>query len=311
MGAKRNAGDWGLFALLTLLWASAYAFTRLAVNTGAPEAGLPPALIIPTRLSLGAIILITAMYLSGHRFPPFSETRQWLMMAAMGLVGTAAPFFAITTAQQTVDSSLAALYVAAAPLFVGAMAHFAFADDRMTSQKALGLAVGFAGVAVLFGPDAISAFGSASMTAQALCLLATAFYATSTIIARGAPPIPTTVFAAGFVTIAALLSLPMLAVVDWNGLSPAPMSIAGVIALAVGPTATASLMYMMLVRRTSATFLSLTGYAIPIVAVLIGLVAFGETPSWNMALAFALILGGVWLSQRPSQKALSAAEPAK
>ena len=37
----RSASDWALFALLTLFWAGAYALTRVAVDKGNPDAGLP------------------------------------------------------------------------------------------------------------------------------------------------------------------------------------------------------------------------------------------------------------------------------
>ena len=39
----RSASDWALFALLTLFWAGAYALTRVAVDKGNPDMGLPVA----------------------------------------------------------------------------------------------------------------------------------------------------------------------------------------------------------------------------------------------------------------------------
>ncbi|MCA8901164.1 MAG: EamA family transporter, partial [Hyphomonas sp.] len=47
-----------------------------------------------------------------------------------------------------------------------------------------------------------------------------------------------------------------------------------------------------------ATFLSLTGYSIPVMAAILGFFLFGETQSWLAMLAFAMILGGVWLARR-------------
>ncbi|MHA7899484.1 MAG: DMT family transporter [Henriciella sp.] len=305
MTQTRNSVDWILFAALTALWSSAYAFTRLAVNQPDLSAGLPPQFIIPMRLSGGAAILLLIAFMSGQKWPAVSDYKSWAAMAVMGLFGTAAPFLLITTAQQTVDSSLAALYVAAAPLFVAVMAHLAFHDDQVTPRKALGIAIGFAGVAVLFGPEAVASFGSASVTAQAFCLVATFCYALSTITARFARNIPPFVFSAGFVTIAALASLPLLATVDYPALHPEPSAIAGLVGLAIGPTAAASILYMIVVRRTSASFVSLTGYAIPVFSAFVGYLAFGEVQSWNALLAFALILGGVWTAQRSAAAALA------
>lgn len=294
----RTPTDWLFFLILTALWGSAYGFTRLAVSQSEPEFGFPPEFIIPVRLTAGAFVLLLVARLSRQVWPPFRAWKSWIAMAVMGILGTAAPFLLITNAQQTVDSSLAALYVAAAPLFVSVMAHFLFHDDRFSWGKAGGVAIGFVGVAVLFGPEAITAFGSASVLAQAQCLLATAFYALSTVTARYAREIPPFVFAAGFLCFGALASWPLLFFVDTEAVTPSVGAITGIIGLAIGPTAMASVFYMMLIQRTSATFLSMTGYTIPIFSAVVGFLAFQEVQSWNAVLAFILILGGVWISQR-------------
>lgn len=303
MASKREPLDWALFAALTALWGSAYAFTRLAVSQNDPSLGFPPEFIIPVRLTAGAFVLLIVAAATRQAWPPLSHWKMWAAMAVMGIAGTATPFFLITTAQQTVDSSLAALYVAAAPLFVSVMAHFAFNDDAMTLNKTLGIIVGFAGVAVLFGPEAISSFGSASVVAQALCLMATFCYALSTITARFAREIPPFVFAAGFLSFGAVASWPLLLSVETAALTPSSSAIAGLFGLAIAPTAMASVLYMMLIKRTSATFLSLTGYTIPVFSAVVGYFAFAEVQSWNAFVAFALILGGVWTAQRSAPKA--------
>lgn len=298
MSARPSLTDWFLFAVLSLIWAGAYALTRLAVSTGAPAEGFPPNVIISIRLTIGAVCLFVIAAFSGQKWPALSDYRSWIAIAAMGIVGTAAPFFLITVAQKTVDSSLAALYVAGSPLFVATLAHIVFHDEPMGIRKALGIAVGFAGVAVLLLPDAMASLKSASVIAQAMCLLATLFYASSSIIARYARHIPPLVFAAGFVGFGAAATWPALIGTDWQALTPSTSAIIGVIGLALGPTALASALYMVLIQRTSATFLSLTGYTIPIISALIGYIAFKEVHGWDAILAFVLILTGVWLAQR-------------
>lgn len=298
MNGSRKPLDWLIFAVLSVLWASAYAFTRIAVSKDAPELGFPAYVIIPARVTIGALILLSVAFISRQKWPPLRDWRKYLVMAVLGIIGTAAPFFLITSAQQTVDSSLAALYVAAAPLFIGVMAHFVFTDDRITPRKGIGLMVGFSGVAVLFGRDAIAAFGSATVIAQVMLLVGTSFYAIATITARFGKDIPPLVFAAGFVSIAALVSWPMLLLTDLSVLTPSTEAIIGVIGLGIAPTALASILYMILIARTSATFLSLTGYTIPVISVVIGYLAFDEVRHWSAFVAFGLILAGVFLAQR-------------
>lgn len=309
MQTHRTLVDWALFAFLSLLWASAYGFTRLAVSQSAPEQGFPPEFVIPARLFIGAVLLLIAAWFSKQSWPPLRDYKSWLAMTIMGISGTTLPFWLITTAQQTVDSSLAALYVAAAPLFVASMAHFLFADDRLTTGKTLGILVGFVGVAVLFGPSVLSSLKSASALAQGLCLFATFFYAVSTITARYARDIPPFIFAAGFVSIGTVLALPLLLYVDFEALSPSPSAIAGLVGLGIAPTALASFLYVALVKRTSATFLSLTGYTIPIISALIGYLAFAEVQSWNAVIAFTLILFGVWLARNSGKSVTEKTAP--
>ena len=303
MQSQRTATDWTLFAILTTIWAGAYAMTRVAVQKSNPEFGLPVEVVLSGRLTIGAVLLTLAMLLSGQRWPALKDGKRWAAIIGMGVVGMTLPFYLITTAQKTVDSSLAALYAAGAPLFVGAGAHWLFRDERMTTQKAIGILIGFAGVGVLFGPDAIRTWGSASVAAQFVLLLATTGYAAATLIARAAPKMPPLAFASGYVTAAALCSWPLLLSADLSNLSPNASAIAAVIGLGIGPSSIAAMLYLVVVNRAGANFLALTGYSIPIVSVVMGYIFFKETQDWNAVFAFALILVGVWLAQRSGPKA--------
>ena len=297
MNKSRNLTDWLLFGAVSLLWAGAYALTRGATFG---ETGLPVGLIVPARLTIGAIILNMILFATGRRYPPLSDRKRWAAMAGMGLLGMTGPFFLITIAQKTVDSSLAALYVAAVPIFVVLGANFMFKDEKLTARISVGISVGFLGVIALFGPDAYKNFGSASTIAQLLLLVAAVLYASSTLLARAAPKIDSLVFATGFVTLAAIMSLPMLIMVDWQTLHLSPAPVLSVIGLGIGPSALASILYMVIVQRAGATFLALTGYLVPVLSAIIGFIIFREVQSWNALIAFALILSGVWLAQ--SQK---------
>lgn len=232
MNTSRDLTDWLLFAAVSFLWAGAYALTRGATFG---QDGLPVSLIVPARLIIGAIILNAVVFATGRHYPLLSDHKRWAVMAGMGLLGMTGPFILITIAQKTVDSSLAALYVAAVPIFVALGANFMFKDEKLTARVSIGISVGFLGVIALFGPDAYKNFGSASTLAQLFLLLAAMLYASSTLLARAAPKIDSLVFAAGFVTLAAIMSLPMLTMVDWPSLklTPAPVLSVGFIMTAV------------------------------------------------------------------------------
>lgn len=299
---SRTPLDWGLFVFVTIMWAGAYALTRVAVDKGDPSAGLPVIYVLSGRLTIGAVALIGLMLVMGQRLPSFKNRKAWLFICMMGCVGSVAPFYLITTAQQTVNSSLAALYTSAAPIFVALGANLFFADERLTKRSGLGITLGFAGVVVLFGPSAISGEGSGALIAQILLLIATLFYSSATLLARAAPSVEPIAFAAGFVSVGAIISWPLALMAEPEGLEIGARHWAAVIALGLGPTAIAQALYMIIIQRSGATFLSLTGYTIPIASAIIGWFAFRETQSWNAVLAFVMILGGVWLARRPAKR---------
>lgn len=294
--AGRPALDWVLFGLLSLVWAGAYPLTRLAVGKGV-ETGLPAEWVLPGRLCIGALFLWTVLIASRKHLPPLSDRKRWTAIVGMGLVGSIIPFFFITTAQETVDSSLAALYTAASPVFVAIGANLLFAEEKMTARTGFGVVLGFAGVAVLFGPDALQGLGSASVIAQVFLLIATLAYALSTLIARGAPPMDAIVFATSYATVSALVSLPLALTVDPATVSATWVNWLAVLGLGIGSSGIAQVLYMLLVTRAGATFVSLNGYAIPVLSAAFGWIFFQEVQSWNAVAAFILILGGVWLAR--------------
>lgn len=296
MIAGRPALDWLLFGALSLVWAGAYPLTRVAVGKGL-DTGLPAEWVLPGRLCIGALFLWAVFLASRKHLPPFRDRRRWLSIAGMGIVGSVIPFFFITTAQETVNSSLAALYTAASPVFVAIGANLLFAEERMTTRTGLGVVLGFIGVAVLFGPDALQGLSSASVIAQLFLLAATLAYALSTLIARGAPPMEAIVFATSYATVSALTSLPLVLTVDPATVSATWINWLAVLGLGLGSSGIAQVLYMTLIARAGATFVSLSGYSIPVISAGLGWVFFREVQSWNAVLALALILGGVWLAR--------------
>jgi drug/metabolite transporter (DMT)-like permease len=288
--------DWVLFGALSLVWAGAYPLTRLAVGKGL-DTGLPAEWVLPGRLCIGACVLWIVLLATRKHLPPLSDRRRWASIVGMGIVGSVIPFFFITTAQETVDSSLAALYTAASPVFVAIGANLLFAEEKMTAGTGIGVLLGFAGVAVLFGPDALEGLGSASVVAQLFLLIATLAYALSTLIARGAPPMDAIAFATSYATVSAMTALPLVLTVDAASVSASWVNWLGVLGLGLGSSGIAQVIYMTLIARAGATFVSLSGYSIPVISAVLGWIFFQEVQSWNALVAFILILGGVWLAR--------------
>ena len=72
---------------------------------------------------------------------------------------------------------------------------------------------------------------------------------------------------------------------------------AGLAYLAIFPTAIATILLTVLIRRAGPPFLSLVNYQVPIWAVIFGAVILDESLPGHFLLALGVILGGLFLSQ--------------
>ena len=205
-GAVRN---WGLLLALVAMWGSSFMFIKIGIAT------VPPVTLVAARLVLGAVILYTIMRARGLVLPP--PDRRWLPYIALAILGNCLPFFLIAWGQQFIDSALAGILISIMPLATLVLAHFFIAGDRMTVHKAMGFAIGFAGIVVLMGPAALAGLGGAAGTAlaQAAVLAGALCYAGNSVLARRTIAGDFLVASTAVLIAAAVLMLPVALVVDY------------------------------------------------------------------------------------------------
>ncbi len=298
--------DWLLFFLLVGLGGSSFALIRAAIET------IPPVAVSVGRLWIAAAMLFIIMRMKNRKWPPLMAGarphRLWAWMAAIGAVGYTAPFLIFPWAQQFVPSGLAGVYMAFMPLWTLGLAYF-FADERLTPQKIIGFGLGFVGVAILVGPDALNRQESSSLLAEAMLLLATLCYAASAVMSRRAPAARPRAFSAGIVLMGAIFATPaLLAAGELNTAEWSVKSIVAVIALGVGPTGLAGVIIIVLIRRVGAGFMALANYLTPIWAIIVGGLAFGERLAPSTFIALAVIFAGVAISQRRGRAVIEAGD---
>lgn len=292
--------DWGLLALLGLIWGGSFLGVELALDS------LPPLWVAAGRISLAAGLLVGAAYLTGDRLPGIATATQrriWLHCIGMGLFTNAIPFSLLSWGQQVVTSGFAGITMAVVPLFVLPLSHFLVPGERLSLARVIGFLTGFAGVVMLVGGDRLlspssEAGGMLLFTAQLACVGASCCYACGSIITRLCPPVSTLSFAAAGLLCASITILPLA--IFTHGI-PAPVSATswtGVLFLALLPTGLATILLTILVRRAGPPFLSLVNYQVPVWAVLIGIAILDETLPGHFVMALATILIGLAISQR-------------
>ncbi len=293
----RPLGHWLMLFALVVMWGSSFALTDIALSSVSAES------VVAARIVIAGLVLVALVMATGRRIP--LDGRLWGFFAVMAVLGNCLPYWLITWGQETVDSGLAGILMAVMPLVTLVLAHFFVAGERMNWAKAAGFALGFIGIIVLMGPEAllkIEGHGSA-LLAELAIIGGAACYAANTIVARHCPLRDGLIAAAGTALAANLVLLPVTGGELSANLQELDLPAVWAIALlGVVSTALAPVLYFRVIRLAGPTFLSLINYLIPVWAVFVGMMFLGETPAWTALAALALILGGIAVSQSRSAR---------
>jgi drug/metabolite transporter (DMT)-like permease len=295
MPAKAQPIDWLILAALTTAWGASFAMTKVAV------AELDAAWVMALRLVVAALVLVPYALASGQSLA--APRAVWAKFLWLGLIGHAAPFFLVTWGTHFVASGISGLLMGAIPLFLVVLAHFTLPEERLTAPKALGFVLGFAGIVVLIGPARIlnlSISGDA-LKGELAILAGCVCYAVHAVSAKRLgfeQPLKQT---ASVCLLGAVMGLAFAGLTSPAGLAGKPaVAYWAVAGLGILPTALATLMAYRLMASAGPSFVSYANYLVPAFALLLGAAAFGETLSWNVLAALALILGGIAISRMPS-----------
>lgn len=297
-GARADALSWAFLLALGVIWGASFSATSVAVEE------TPPLTVAAARLGIGAVLLmaVSVVATGGPPAPRGREGRRfWAFAFAAAAFSNAVPFALLAWAQGGgVDSGLAAIFMAATPLIVLPLAAWFAPGDRMTVIKTIGFCIGFLGVAVLIGVDALSGLGgdASEVLMQLACLAAASCYAIGAVALKRARVTDPIGFAALTLVLAALIAAPLALIfeqpweVAWTGDALLALGYLGAL-----PTALAMLMLLTVIRRAGPTFLSMVNYMVPLWGMAFGVVFLKEDAPPSAPIALALILTGVAVSQ--------------
>ncbi len=289
---------WVGFWLLALIWGSSFLFIRIGVEE------IPPFQLVFLRTGIAALGFHLMLALRGKRIPLDGRSLGTLLF--LGLVNTLIPFALITWGETRIESGLASVLQATAAFFTLLIAHFSFADERITWRKLSGLLVGFLGVVVLASRSA-GAGGAQSdplgqLLGQAAIIGASFCYGVGGVYGRKAMQqrLEPMMVAAGTMSVAAVFSgiitwvAPLLGGPPPVGLGQlAPTVLGATLALGLVNTFGAYLLFYPLVVVLGATRTSMVTYVIPAVGLALGALVLGEALDLRLLLGALLILGGI------------------
>ncbi|NIZ61489.1 EamA family transporter [Sedimentitalea sp. CY04] len=284
---------WLMIAVLGLTWGGTFMVVEIALR------GITPFWLAAARIGLGALVTSTIWQLRGGKLfaqrPTGSHIRT---LAVIGVFSSAMPFMLLNWGQQYVTSGFAGVSMASVALFVLPLAHFFVPGEHLTWRRTLGFLIGFVGVSILIGGQALSSSGAEmELAGRIACMAAACCYACSVILMRRLPAVNAIGLAAVLLLIGSLVAIPVALIVEGPPPALDGETLIATLVLALIPTAGANMLRVAVVRSAGPVFATLVSYQVPLWSVLLGTLFLAEPLPSTLLWALGLILCGMGLSQ--------------
>ncbi|MEY8841311.1 DMT family transporter, partial [Cribrihabitans sp. XS_ASV171] len=245
-----------------LIWGGSFLAIRVALD----EISVPAAVFHRVFWAMLALWLAVA----AMRLPVPRDPRVWGAFLVMGLLNNVIPFGLMAWGQLHIETGLTSILNAATAVFGVIVASMIFADERLTPQRAVGVTLGFIGVATAIGLSSLTQFDPRSL-AQLAVLGGTVSYALAGAWARttlsGLSP---QVAAAGMLTGSTVILAPMTLFLEgFPSLALSPETWLAIAYYALIATAGAYLLYYRVLGMAGSGNLMLVTLVIPPVAILL------------------------------------------
>ena len=282
--------DYALLVFLALIFGSSFMFTNISVSQ------IPPLTVAASRLALACIVVVPVMLFKRQSLSFSLQTWFWIALAA--LLGNAIPFSLISWGQIRVDAGLTSIFMAIMPLTTILLAHWLTQDEKLNRHRLIGVIFGMVGVAVLFGWQSLSTLGDQTLRQLAI-VLATVCYALNSIITKKLTALPRYAIIVAILLCGAIQLVPISLALEqpWT-VNPDRSVWVSLIALAIGPTALATLIILVIIDRRGASYLRQINFLVPVFGVLLAALFLNETLPANGYIALVLIFIGLAISRR-------------
>src|SRR6478736_5937583 len=287
MNERSNRIDWLVFFALGFMWGSSYLFIKLAVDDFGTFT------LVALRLLVGALLLWAVVRLAHQPLP--RESRVYGHLFVMAIVNITIPFLLITWAEQSVESSLAAILTAPVPLFAIVLSAIFLTDEPIRVNGLVGLLIGFVGVVIITSPGLTQAGGTP--VAEPALLGAAFSYACGAVYSRrnvrGLAPMIPAVFQVSFAAIITGV-IALLFEHPWTA-TPDAEAIFSILWLGILGSGLAYLAVFRLFQHWGATRTTLVAYLIPVVGIVLGYLVLSEPIDARLIFGTALVIAGVGL----------------
>lgn len=247
------------------------------------------------RMTLGALLCVLLVLALRVRLPWHSAARRCYAAAALGLYGC---MIGVYWAVQYVPSGLVAVLFGITPLIAGVLAALLLGERTLTPLRALGVVIGVAGLALIFGAD-LTGYPHAGAGITVL-LGAVAVYSLSMVLVKrsGAALHPLAQTTGGLLVALPCYLLTWLLIDGghWPQAIPARTGLA-ILYLAVLGSVVGFLCYFYALKHLPTAAVALVSLITPVLALQLGSVANAEHVPPEVWLGTAVVLVGLAVYQ--------------
>ena len=281
-----------LFLACGIAWGIPYFFIKVAAED------FSTSMVILSRVVIGAAVLTPIAIKRGAFIPAI---KAWKASLAFALFEMAGPWWLVTAAEKGhISSGLAGLLIATVPFFAMAVTYYYLRDKSAVHKKNIvGLAIGFVGIFLLVGIDAIT-HNLELVWVGAVILAAVGYAIAPAIAAKEAPGVDLVgVLAVSMIFVALIYVVPALmnplaagvTTPSWEGW--VALGMLGVVCSAI-----AFVLFFALMAEIGFSRASLITYVNTAVAILLGILFAGEPFTIGMLVGFPLVAFGSYLASR-------------
>ena len=284
--ASMTGTAWLMMLALAAVWGGSFFFVEVALTEETPLT------IVLHRVFWAVPVLGVVLWWKGLALP--RDPRVWGAYLVMGALNNVIPFSLIVWGQKYLEGGLASILNGMTAMFGAVVAGLLLADERLTTGKIAGAALGLVGVAVIVGPEVLAGLDLRDL-AQIAILGATLSYAFASVWGKVAlKGIAPEVNAFGMLTGSTVLMLPLALIVEGVPTLDYSWAVWGsLLGIAWLATSFAYLLYFGILVRAGAANLMLVTLMVPPFAVGLGAAFLGERLPPVAWIGFALIALGL------------------
>ncbi len=278
-----------------VLWAISFVATKVALEAA------PPLVVVTLRLLIAAVCFVPWVVATGGP-RGLGGPRTFGMLFVLSLFGTTLHYGLQTAGLQYTGATNASLYTTTGPITILLLSALVL-GERITTRKALGVAVAMVGVLVVIGAENLKTFEFGRIKGDLLVIASIVMWGLFTVFGKRLTDLLGALRVTAWVTMIGAISMIPVGLYEARStsFSIASLTIESWLAigfLGVACSFLAVLLYFVALGLSESQKVGVYLYAIAPLTAVVASFYLGEAITLNLVVGAALVIGGVALTER-------------